>query len=137
MRDELGCGYPPFREEETEGAGWRPDDDDTWRSPAWFVRHKKPAFSLRYGAINTDFDWCPRWHWKFDNATIDGENVYVSLMRAHRWFEAGQLADYIAPPWTPALFEGLDMIAALEAERLRVAMKRKPEAEPGPEARDE
>ena len=117
----LGCGEPPTEDDERDHVIWRPHPETRQPlSPARAVAEGLPAFEgLGYGAIREDWPWCPRWYDALSEATIDGEPTYISLARAKAYLDKGSLSVYCAPPYTAALFDGLDLLTALENERLQ------------------
>jgi len=71
-------------------------------------------FGLR--EFTADWPWCPLWFYTYSEVTIDGESPHVALSRAQQYREKGALDGLIPKEWTPALFDGLQIMDRLDYE---------------------
>jgi hypothetical protein len=135
LKDCLGCGRPPTRDDDAAQALWDRHGND-FISPAEAVRRNIPPYrGIGHGPVVADWPWCPRGFasrlegrsWGSD-ASVDGVPTAVYVQKAWEFWSRGMLADLVAPPWTPALvrlllfYDQLEKVDRIEREKSQADM---------------
>lgn len=123
IRDCLGCGEPPTRDDDPLQALWDWDKTGTRQvSPLQAVREGKAPFrGIGHKGVVTDWPWCPLWFhsrllgkpWGSD-ATVEDVPTDVYLRKAYKFWKLGMLPDLVPPPWTVGFVELLLLFDVLE-----------------------
>lgn len=112
MKECLGCGEPPVRDDDPSRTLWVDG-----KSPLQRYRETGFAFvNLGYGANRRNWIGCPRYYSAFSDATIAGVPTLAYIQRAYWAQKRGMLAQFVEPPYTSALVELLALYDALESE---------------------